>query len=123
MKSSLWPYAARCLRRLGVTLCAAFVGGALPAAPADERPAPSAVPAICPPPAPVPTAGELQAARRDAVDRGFLWRIRRDGRMSALYGTLHLGKVEWTVPGPRVAQALQDSDVVALEIDPLDEDM
>ena len=100
-----------------------FAGAAL-AMPLDERLAIPAAPADCPPPVPLPAAGRpLKDAQRDAVDRGFLWRIRRDGRTSALYGTLHVGRADWTVPGPRVALALQSSDVVALEIDPLDTDM
>ncbi len=74
-------------------------------------------PGACPPSASVPTGPELQAARAQARDRGALWRVQRDGRTSWLYGTLHVGKLEWAVPGPRITQALQSSDVVALEID------
>jgi uncharacterized protein YbaP (TraB family) len=53
-------------------------------------------------------------------DRGLLWTLRRDGRTSFLYGTLHVGRPGWVVPGPKVAAALAASDVLALEIDPTD---
>ena len=61
-----------------------------------------------------------EAARRQPQDRGFLWRLDKDGRTSWLYGTLHLGRAAWVVPGPKLAQALRDTDTLALEIDPLD---
>lgn len=73
------------------------------------------------PPAPVqPSAAQLQAAQREARDHGLLWRIRKDGRQSWLFGTLHVGRLEWSVPGPQLRQALAGSDVLALEIDPSD---
>lgn len=80
----------------------------------------------CPPP---PTLSHLQPppdpeAWRERIarsrDRGFLWQLRRDGRTSWLYGTLHLGRAEWVVPGPRLHEALQAADALVLEIDPLD---
>lgn len=74
----------------------------------------------CPPPAPVVGAAELAQARRDASDRGLLWRVTRDGRTSWLYGTLHVARVDWVVPGPGLLRALQASDVLALELNPLD---
>lgn len=77
-----------------------------------------AAPPDCPPSPVPPSAAQLQAAKTQ--DRGLLWRIERDGRTSFLYGTLHLGKAEWAVPGPRVAAALAGSPVLALEIDPGD---
>ncbi len=83
----------------------------VPAAPAD---APAAA---CPPQATTPTPQQLQAARAQARDRGALWRLERDGRVSWLYGTLHLGKLEWAVPGPQVTRALLAVDAVALEVD------
>jgi len=77
--------------------------------------------APCPPPPAMPTAAQLQAAQTQ--DRGLLWRLRRDGRTSWLYGTLHVGKLEWMAPGPRVAAALAGSPVLALELDPTDAGM
>jgi uncharacterized protein YbaP (TraB family) len=79
---------------------------------------PLVVAAPCPPPPVLPTAAQLQAAQ--AQDRGLLWRLQRDGRTSYLYGTLHVGRPEWMLPGPRVAAALAGSPVLALEIDPAD---
>ena len=68
-------------------------------------------PAACPPPLPSPSQ------RGTPPDRGFLWRITRDGHSSWLFGTLHVGKPAWTHFGPKVTAALQASDVLALELD------
>lgn len=83
---------------------------------------PDAPQATCPPQATAPTPQQLHAARAQAQDRGALWRISRDGRVSWLYGTLHLGKLEWAMPGPKLTQALLSVDAVALEIDVSDPD-
>lgn len=77
--------------------------------------APLAWAASCPPP--LPAASATPAAERD---RGLLWRATRDGRVSYLYGTLHVGKPAWRRFGPRTAAALRASDVLALEVDPND---
>jgi uncharacterized protein YbaP (TraB family) len=74
----------------------------------------------CPPPPAQPSAAQLQAAQRDARDHGLLWRIRKHGRESWLFGTLHVGRLEWSLPGPQLRSALAGSDVLALEIDPAD---
>ncbi|MDP9901236.1 TraB/GumN family protein [Variovorax ginsengisoli] len=73
----------------------------------------------CPPLAQpvVRTAAEAAQALAHAPDRGLLWRIERGGRVSWLYGTLHLGRADWVFPGPRTLQALQGSQTVALELD------
>lgn len=76
------------------------------------------VAAACPPPAVAPDEARLAAAAR--TDRGPLWRLERDGRVSWLYGTLHVGRPEWAAPGPAVRAALAASDVLALEIDTSD---
>lgn len=76
--------------------------------------------AACPPEQPAPTAAEISEAQNHPRDRGLLWRITRQGRTSYLYGTLHVGRWAWTVPGPQVARALNEADVLALEIDPAD---
>ena len=73
--------------------------------------------ASCPPTAEAFTPEQLQTGLRDARDRGFLWRITRDGRSSWLYGTVHAGKRGWVFPGPKVMQALKASDTIALELD------
>jgi hypothetical protein len=75
---------------------------------------------VCPPPPPAPTAAQWQAAQREARDVGLLWRLSKDGRDSWLFGTIHVGKLAWSAPGPTLRQALARSDVLALEIDPSD---
>lgn len=79
--------------------------------------APAPVPENCPPVATPLTQEEMQAGLRTARDRGFLWRITRDGRSSWLYGTVHAAKRDWMFPGPKVTQALRASDTIALELD------
>lgn len=74
-------------------------------------------PASCPPTAEALTPEQLQAGLRSARDRGFLWRITRDGRSSWLYGTVHAAQRDWMFPGPKVTQALNASDTIALELD------
>jgi uncharacterized protein len=74
----------------------------------------------CPPQAQPPTAAQMQQAMARASDRGFLWRITRDGRSSHLYGTIHVGQLDWAFPGAKVRAALDASQTLALEIDPLD---
>ncbi|MBL8328862.1 MAG: TraB/GumN family protein [Rubrivivax sp.] len=74
-------------------------------------------PRACPPVARQPSAEQIQAAQAAARDRGFLWRISKDGRSSYLYGTIHLGKLDWAVPGPALLKALSEVDVMALELD------
>jgi uncharacterized protein YbaP (TraB family) len=74
----------------------------------------------CPPPPAQPSAAQQQAAQRQARDHGLLWRISKDGRESWLFGTLHVGRLEWSVPGPQLRQALAGSELLALEIDPAD---
>jgi len=77
----------------------------------------------CPPQLQPPTQAQVQAAARAARDRGALWRITRDGSTSYLFGTVHVGKLEWTLPGPRLRSALAATDTIALEIDPTDPQM
>lgn len=77
-------------------------------------------PAACPPQLQPPTAEQLQAAQQKARDRGALWKLTRDGRTSYLFGTIHVGKLDWAMPGPRLREALRTTDVLALEIDPTD---
>jgi len=80
----------------------------------------AAAPACPPSPQSLLTPAAMEQARQDPRDRGFLWRLEKDGRTSWLYGTLHVGRAAWLVPGPQVAQALRSSDTVALELDILD---
>jgi hypothetical protein len=83
---------------------------------ADAR-AVASKPAACPPPEQIPTPEQLQAGVKTMRDRGFLWRIRKDGRTSHLYGTIHIGRLEWAFLGKTVLDALRDADVLALELD------
>jgi uncharacterized protein YbaP (TraB family) len=80
----------------------------------------AAVAPDCPPVMQAPTASELRAAQREARDRGFLWRVVKDGRSSWLFGTIHVGKLPWAFAGPALARAFAGSDILALELDPLD---
>lgn len=74
----------------------------------------------CPPVPQEPTAQQMADGFRDAQDRGAMWTITKDGRTSHLYGTLHVGKMAWAFPGPKLMQALRDMRVLALELDPTD---
>ena len=81
------------------------------------------VTASCPPAAAAPTSEQLQAGMKAARNHGFLWRIRKDGRTSWLYGTVHVARLAWMFPGPLITRALQSSDTIALELDVLDPDI
>jgi uncharacterized protein YbaP (TraB family) len=74
----------------------------------------------CPPVAQAPTPEQLQAAQAAAKDRGALWRLRKDGRVSYLYGTVHVGKLDWVFPGPQLQAALRATEVLAVEVNPMD---
>lgn len=74
----------------------------------------------CPPQSPQPSRELVLKAQRQATDRGFLWRISRDGRDSYLYGTIHAGRPEWLALGPKLDASLFRSGVLALEIDVTD---
>lgn len=76
----------------------------------------------CPPAPTMPTAAEIAVLQKSAKDRGFLWRITKDGRASYLYGTIHVSKLDWAFPGPRLVQAVLQTDAVALELNPTDPD-
>ena len=106
-------------RSLARWLAVLLAGCALALAAAAQ----SGVTVDCPPQAQALTPEEVQLGVGNAKDRGFLWRISRDGRVSYLYGTLHVAKPAWVFPGPLTAQALRASDTVALELDKLDADI
>jgi uncharacterized protein YbaP (TraB family) len=106
----------------GLALLFAAPGTALAQLKAPEQPqaqaqaqAPGGPSQACPPLAQPPTDAELARARTS--DRGIMWRIERDGHHSYLYGTIHVGKPDWAFLGPKVMQALRDSDTLALEVD------
>lgn len=93
------------------TIAPASTPASAPSTPAPARPSSGA--STCPPPldTQVPARGD---------DRGVLWRISRNGHVSHLYGTVHVGKPAWQALGPLTAAALRASDTLALEIDPTD---
>ena len=70
----------------------------------------------CPAPLAAPTQALLEKSRAQAANHGFLWRISKAGHSSYLYGTLHVGRLDWMFPGSAVTQALQGSNSIALEI-------
>jgi uncharacterized protein YbaP (TraB family) len=104
---------ARFLRRIVALTLSLLFAASLAHADAQQ--------AACPPEAQAPTPEQAQSAMRSARDRGFLWRIRKGGRSSWLYGTLHVGKLDWMFPGATVMRALAGSERIALELDVLDE--
>jgi uncharacterized protein len=55
-----------------------------------------------------------------AKDAGYLWKLEKNGRVSHLYGTMHLLPENLMLPGIKTMQAIQQSDAIALEINPLD---
>lgn len=77
----------------------------------------------CPPAAQPLNDTLFQAAAAQAKDRGLLWRVSKGGHSSYLYGTLHVGRAEWMAPGPLLRDALQATDTLALELDPLNPDV
>jgi uncharacterized protein YbaP (TraB family) len=77
----------------------------------------------CPPALQIPSMERLEEARDQARNRGFLWRVYKGGRVSYLYGSLHVGKLAWAFPGPRIQEALRHTDVLALELDVQDPDI
>ncbi len=96
-------------------LCLSYALWASPSQAQGQNRAPA-----CPPVVTQPTPEQIKAAHDGARDRGFPWRISKDGRSSYLYGTIHLGKLEWAPPGPAVRQALEAAELLALELDVTD---
>ncbi|MGL4230703.1 MAG: TraB/GumN family protein, partial [Casimicrobium sp.] len=80
-----------------------------------NEPAPS-----CPPPPAMPEAAKMQELAKNAKDRGFLWKISKDGRSSYLYGTIHTNTLDWMMFGPKTMAAIRESDAIAVELNPLD---
>ncbi len=74
----------------------------------------------CPPPPPVLTQDEVRARLTDAIDRGVLWRVSKDGLTHHLFGTIHVGKPDWAIPGPMLRAALAQASNVVLEVNIMD---
>lgn len=76
--------------------------------------------ASCPPQPEPPSRELMQAARQQATDRGYLWRLSRDGRDSYLYGTIHAGRPQWMALGPQTQASLFRTGALALELNLLE---
>ena len=75
---------------------------------------------VCPP-SPVPDQATFErVTRTPQPDRGLLYEISRDGHRAHLYGTLHVAKLEWAVPGPTIAKTLRQATQLLVELDPTD---
>lgn len=105
------------LRRAAAGLAVVLPMTLMPAAAHAQASAPQAT---CPPPLAPLNSEQLEAGMRDARDRGFLWRVTKDGVTSWLYGTVHASRLEWVFPGTQVRDAIAAADTLALEMDPLD---
>lgn len=79
--------------------------------------APSPAKESCPAPAQPPTNEQMGEMMKNAKDRGALWTLTKDGRTSYLYGTIHIGRVEWSFPGPKLMSALMNTGALAIEVD------
>ncbi len=73
--------------------------------------------ADCPPSTGLPAAEQIAALQAAAQDHGVMWKLTRDGHVSWLYGSLHLGKLAWAFPGPALMRAWSTTDVLAPELD------
>ncbi|RZJ11178.1 MAG: TraB/GumN family protein [Rubrivivax sp.] len=76
--------------------------------------------AACPPQLAPASADQAADWAVKAPDRGLLWRISRGGHSSYMFGSLHIGKVDWAYPGPALREAWRQTDVLAVELDPAD---
>src|SRR5262245_34107175 len=108
---------------IAIALACSEAHAATAAPPPDGAASGTSATVACPPPPQAPTADQLQAAQREARDRGFLWRISKQGRSSYLYGTLHVGKLPWVFAGPRLREAIANTDTLALELDVTDPEL
>lgn len=70
----------------------------------------------CPPEFELPSKEQGLLAQKEAIDRGFLWRVSKDNKTSFLYGTIHVGNINWMFPGPKVFNALRRSNKLAVEL-------
>lgn len=107
-----------------ISACTLYLGtvslGPLPAF-AGQQSAPSALTLgattnACPPPARVPTRAEIVQLAQSGKDHGFLWKVSKNGHTSWLYGTMHIARFDWLIPGPLTRQAFKNSSVVAVEL-------
>ena len=112
----------------GLACLALALGPVARGAAVSEPDAVAAPPAVapddaCPPDPAAPTPEEGLRNANEAVDNGLLWKATKGGRVVWLYGTIHVAKLAWIYPGPKVLRAMRASDVVALELDLTDPGM
>ena len=74
----------------------------------------------CPPPPAALTSEKIESLMKSSTDRGFLWKIEKDGKTAHLYGTIHVNKLDWMLPGPTLRNVIRASEVFAFELDVLD---
>lgn len=73
--------------------------------------------ATCPPePKPIATMEEAQSLMAVAKDRGLMFKVTKGDVTHYLYGTMHVGKREWVMPGARLQEALKATRQLALEL-------
>ncbi len=113
-------HAARALWRTAAVLVmlVAALSGAAPGRAQVRSPVPA-----CPTAPQRYTQQEIDDGERLARNRGFLFEVRKGGRLSYLYGTTHIGRRDWVFLGPVVIEALGSVDRIALELDLGDADV
>jgi uncharacterized protein len=77
----------------------------------------------CPPEFVAPEPDQYKTLKQNSKDRGFLWKVTKAGKTSHLYGTIHVSKADWIIPGSKVLDALRQSDKIAVELNFLDPDV
>lgn len=114
----------RNLLAAALMLCGGWAAAAAEADPSlKDIPLPVSVAAAadaCPPKASIPTPAEMQVLAKNVQDRGLLWRVGDGERSSWLYGTMHVSRREWMIPGRTIIRAMYGADKLALELNVLD---
>ncbi len=70
----------------------------------------------CPPEFSEPTAEQIEIAKKKTNEHGYLWEVTKDGKTSYVYGTIHVGSIDWIFPGKKTLTALRNSKKLALEL-------
>jgi len=73
--------------------------------------------ANCGPPAPKFTSEFMKQMLPLAQDRGLLFAARKGPSVTWLYGTIHVAKPEWSIPGPHLRKLFFNPRYLALEVD------
>ena len=109
------PQLIHAVCRVAAGRVALVCGLLLPLASIAQQDSPS-----CPAPPAALTSEKTEALLKSSTDRGFLWKIEKDGKTAHLFGTIHVNKLDWMLPGPTVRNAIRASEVFAFELDILD---